>query len=91
MKFKVSEEVFNKLDDVCFGGVVARGLNNNTKIEEITNLLNQSISSVEDYFNDKNEGNIIEARNELANLLKKIFDCEIEVGFIDKNNMEMKL
>ncbi|MGL6105964.1 B3/B4 domain-containing protein [Romboutsia sp.] len=54
MKFKVSKEVFNKLNDVCFGVVVARGLDNKKDLEIITNLLNKSISGVEEYFKDKN-------------------------------------
>ncbi|WMT80503.1 hypothetical protein TEMA_08200 [Terrisporobacter mayombei] len=29
MKFKASDEVFNKLEDVCFGVVVAKKIDNN--------------------------------------------------------------
>ena len=31
------------------------------------------------------------AREELASLLKEIFDCEIKVGFIDKDNREFEI
>ena len=37
MKFSVSKEVFEKMDNVCFGVIVARGVNNkeNKKIAKI--------------------------------------------------------
>lgn len=44
-----------------------------------------------DGFSDVNHPNIIKARDELASLLEKIFDCEIKVGFIDKNNTEFEI
>lgn len=53
MKFKVSDEVFNELDDVCFGVVVARGIDNSINIDKINNLLNENITKIEEYFTNK--------------------------------------
>ena len=53
MKFKVSDEVFSKLEDVCFGVVVAKGIDNSGNIEEINNLLNDNIKRVEEYYVNK--------------------------------------
>lgn len=41
-----------------------------------------------DGFKDKNYNNVISARDELAELLKKNFNCEIKVGFVDSSNTE---
>lgn len=30
-------------------------------------------------------------REELVKLLKEIFNCEIKVGFVDKDNFEMEI
>lgn len=43
-----------------------------------------------DGFKDKNYDNVIKARDELAELLKKNFNCEIKVGLIDVNNTEFE-
>lgn len=53
MKFKVSKDVFDKLDDVCFGVVIAKGIDNTKNVDKINNLLEESIKYVEDYFTDK--------------------------------------
>ena len=53
MKFKVSDEVFSKLEDVCFGVVVAKGIDNSWNIEQINNLLNDNIKRVEEYYVNK--------------------------------------
>ncbi len=53
MKFKVSDEAFDKLEDVCFGVVVAKGINNNSNIKEINNLLDVNIKRVENYYTNK--------------------------------------
>lgn len=53
MKFKVSEDVFEKLGNVCFGVVVAKGIDNSKSIDSINKLLDDSIAYVEDYFTDK--------------------------------------
>lgn len=44
-----------------------------------------------DGFKDKNYNNVISARDELAEQLKKNFNCEIKVGFVDINNTEFEL
>lgn len=44
-----------------------------------------------DGFTDKNFDNVINARNELADLLQRIFNCEIKVGLIDKNKREIEI
>jgi DNA/RNA-binding domain of Phe-tRNA-synthetase-like protein len=44
-----------------------------------------------DGFKDKNYNNVINARDELAELLKKNFNCEIKVGLVDINNTEFEL
>ena len=53
MKVKVSDEVFNKLEDVRFGVVIAKGIDNNCYKEEMTNLLNDNIKRVEEYYLNK--------------------------------------
>ena len=53
MKVKVSDEVFNKLQDVFFGVVIAKRNDNNCYKEEITNLLNDNIKRVEEYYLNK--------------------------------------
>lgn len=50
MKFIVTDEVFSRLGNVCFGVVVARGLDNRTCLAAIDQLLNESISRVEQKF-----------------------------------------
>jgi len=50
MKFAVADEVFDRLPDVCFGVVYAAGIDNAERKSEIDLLLNQSIGSVEERF-----------------------------------------
>lgn len=50
MKFIVEDEVFAKLDNVCFGIVVARGINNQGQNGEIDKLLDASIKFIEEKF-----------------------------------------
>jgi len=47
MKFVVSEEVFEKLDNVCFGIVVARGMQNRGQNDEVGKCLEASIQAIE--------------------------------------------
>lgn len=44
-----------------------------------------------DGFSNKNYNSVIEARDELASLLEKIFSCEINIGFVDKNKTEFEI
>ena len=50
MKFVVAEEVFEKLDNVCFGIVVARGIQNRGQNDEVRKCLETSIQAVEKKF-----------------------------------------
>ena len=62
MKFIVEKEVFDKLDDVCFGIVVAKGIDNTQKIEKIQNLLEAGIKANE----EKYEGKKVKESEEVA-------------------------
>lgn len=53
MKFSVSREVFDKMDNICFGIVIVKGINNEENNEEITKLLKNSIELIETKFQDK--------------------------------------
>ncbi|GAA0236074.1 B3/B4 domain-containing protein [Metaclostridioides mangenotii] len=53
MKFKVDKEVFDKLENVCFGVVVAKGIDNTKTVDRISNLLDISIENTENYFEGK--------------------------------------
>jgi len=53
MKFIVSEEVFGRLENVCFGLVVAKGINNKGINVEVAKLLDESIKFIEDKFEGK--------------------------------------
>ncbi len=53
MKFVVSEQVFEKLENVCFGVVVAKGINNKEENVEINTLLDQSIKFIEEKFENQ--------------------------------------
>lgn len=44
-----------------------------------------------DGFTDKNYDEVISARDELAKLLEEKLNCEVKVGFIDKNNSEFEI
>lgn len=44
-----------------------------------------------DGFTDKNYDEVISARDELAALLKELFDCEVSVGFVDKHNNKFEI
>ncbi|MBP2653249.1 MAG: hypothetical protein H6Q73_818 [Firmicutes bacterium] len=50
MKFVVDKEVFEHLEDVCFGVVFAKGINNREAISQIGELLDYSIQGVENKF-----------------------------------------
>lgn len=52
MKFSVSKDVFEKIDNVCFGIVVAKGINNEEN-KRITELLKSSIELTETKFQDR--------------------------------------
>lgn len=62
MKFTVDKDVFDKLENVCFGVVVAKGIDNTQKIQKIVDLLNDEIVNTENYF----EGNKVKESKEIA-------------------------
>lgn len=53
MKFVISEEFFEKVDNGCFGVVAVKRLNNTEANSEITAFLNENIKKCEDYFEGK--------------------------------------
>lgn len=99
MKFSVSKEVFDKMDNVFFGIVVANGINNEVRTRrwiwrqseqgKITKE-SKNIFFPIDGFKDKNYNNVISARDDLAELSKKNFNCKVKVGFVDINNSEFE-
>lgn len=53
MKFTVEKEIFEKMPTVCFGVVVAKGIDNVKIYPEINNMLEENIEKVEEYFSGK--------------------------------------
>lgn len=53
MRFAVSEKVFEVLNDVCFGVVVAKGISNVEEIPAISDMLVRNIAICEDRFEGK--------------------------------------
>ena len=53
MRFAVSEKVFDVLNDVCFGVVVAKGISNVEEIPVISDMLVRNIAICEDRFEGK--------------------------------------
>lgn len=71
MKFTVAPEVFERLDNVCFGVVIAKGLDNQRIYGEIAQLLATSIKDVEEKFSStvlKEASEIIPYRQAFENL-----------------------
>ena len=50
MKFYVANEVFDRLGDICFGVVYAKGVNNRNAVPEIEAMLASSIGLIESKF-----------------------------------------
>ena len=53
MNFKVENEIFEKLPNVCFGVVMARGIDNSKSHHEIESLLKESIQKAALHFEGK--------------------------------------
>lgn len=53
MKFTVEKEIFEKMPTVCFGVVVAKGIDNRKTYPEINTMLEENIEKVEEYFSGK--------------------------------------
>lgn len=50
MRFVVENELFEKIPDVCFGVVVARGIGNRAEKPEIEEMLQENIRKCEEHF-----------------------------------------
>lgn len=61
MNFYVSEKVFEKMPDVCFGLVSVKGVDNSKSYEFIDKMLDESIASCEEHF----EGKVVKQEKEL--------------------------
>ncbi|MEG2191860.1 MAG: phenylalanine--tRNA ligase beta subunit-related protein [Oscillospiraceae bacterium] len=61
MKFYVTEEVFEKMPNACFGLVSVWGLDNGKSYPHIEKLLTESIKSCEEHF----EGKVVKQEKEL--------------------------
>lgn len=53
MKFVVEKEIIEKLPNVCFGVVIAKGIDNTNEYPQIETLLNEGIQEAEERFRDK--------------------------------------
>lgn len=53
MQFIVADELFEKLPDVCFGVISAKGIDNTKANDQIHTLLSEQIIRVENYFENK--------------------------------------
>lgn len=53
MKFVVDKRFFDKVDNVCFGVIIARGIDNTKKYDFIEKLLEDEINSIEEEYRDK--------------------------------------
>ena len=53
MNFYVTEKVFEKMPNVVFGLVSVKGVDNTKDYDFIHHMLNESISSCENYFEGK--------------------------------------
>lgn len=53
MKFIVSDKVFDALENVCFGVVVAKGVDNGGDNLSVNELLSKSMRAIEEKFEDK--------------------------------------
>ena len=53
MKFKVDKRFFEKVDNACFGVIIARGLDNTKKYDFIEELLSKEINDIYEDYKDK--------------------------------------
>ncbi|MDN5332628.1 MAG: hypothetical protein PWP45_1853 [Tepidanaerobacteraceae bacterium] len=83
MEFVIEDRVFEVLPNVCFGVVIARGVNNHGKNEEILKLLDESIELARKKFegvNIKGHPDILCYREALRklNINPNKFPCSVE-------------
>ena len=86
MKFIIQKEIFDKLDNLCVGVVVCKGVDNSKDYEEITKMLDESIKIAEDKFMDvrvKEDERIIPYRDAFSKLgiNPNKFQCSVEAMF----------
>ena len=53
MKFVVDKRFFDKVDNACFGVIIARGIDNTKKYDFIEKMLEDEINSIEEEYRDK--------------------------------------
>ena len=53
MKFKVDKKFFDKVDNACFGVIIARGIDNTKDYPFIKELLNKEINNISKEYQDK--------------------------------------
>ena len=86
MKFIIQKEIFDKLDNLCVGVVVAKGIDNSKAYPKIDKLLTESISLAESRFLDKRvkeEPSIIPYREafEKIGINPNKYQCSVEAMF----------
>lgn len=86
MKFIVEKEIFDLIPDVCFGVVVAKGMDNTKDYSKIQQLLNEGIQEAEIKFKDKKvkeEADILPYREAFRSLgiNPNKYMCSIEALF----------
>jgi len=86
MKFIIQKEIFEKIDNLVVGVVVAKGIDNSKEYKEIDKLLDESIKLAESRFLDKKvkeEETIIPYREafEKLGINPNKFQCSVEAMF----------
>ena len=86
MKFIIQKEIFDKLDDLCVGVIVAKGIDNSKEYPNIDKLLDDSIKLAEERFLDKpvkEDERIIPYREAFLKLgiNPNKFQCSVEAMF----------
>jgi len=86
MKFIIKKEIFDKLDNLFVGVVVAKGIDNTKEYSNINELLQQSITLAEEKFLDKKvkeDENIIPYREAFLKLgiNPNKYQCSVEAMF----------
>lgn len=86
MKFIIAKEIFDKIDDLYVGVVVAKGIDNSKDYPEIDNLLKESINLAESNFLDKKvkeDESIIPYREAFikCNINPNKYQCSVEAMF----------
>ena len=83
MKFIVQKEVFDKLDDLYIGVVVAKGVDNSKKYQNIDKMLDESIAKAKEEFSEvkaKEDARVIPYREgfQKVGINPNKFQCSVE-------------